>query len=202
MGWQEGDSIAYRHLRNGRVTSARPVTVLADSDVVALYLAVGSTFAWWAFESRSMETLLTNDWEMREQTWRDNHVLILLRAGEPYSPQLFVSESGARRWYLNLQEPYWRSAVGFDTTDHVLDLEVTADLTDWRLKDEDELEEAQRVGLIEAEKVDEIRSNAQRVIDLLASRNTWWAAWSDWSPPQLSSVPSLPPRWDRVTFQN
>ena len=47
----------------------------------------------------------------------------------------WVFESG---WYVNLQEPFGRTAEGVDTADQLLDLVRTRD-GDWRWKDEDEL---------------------------------------------------------------
>ncbi len=41
-------------------------------------------------------------------------------------------------WYVNLEDPWRETALGFDTTDHLLDVWIDPDRT-WRWKDEDHL---------------------------------------------------------------
>ena len=43
---------------------------------------------------------------------------------------------------MNLEEPLKRTAIGFDYLDQLLDIEIAVDLSSWKWKDEDELEEA------------------------------------------------------------
>ena len=45
-------------------------------------------------------------------------------------------------WYVNLEEPLKRTAIGFDYLDQLLDIEIAVDLSSWKWKDEDELEAA------------------------------------------------------------
>lgn len=50
-------------------------------------------------------------------------------------------------WCVNLEQPWARTTVGFDSRDDVLDVSVSANLGEWQLKDADELEFAVDVGL-------------------------------------------------------
>ena len=67
-------------------------------------------------------------------------------------------------WYIDLQEPLRRTAIGFDTNDHLLDIVISADRSVWRMKDEDEFEEAVRLGVFSQEEAQAIRAEGERVI--------------------------------------
>ena len=60
-------------------------------------------------------------------------MLQLWPAGAAHAIWLFATS-----WYVNLQEPFRRTAGGVDTADQLLDLVRTKD-GEWRWKDEDEL---------------------------------------------------------------
>ena len=82
--------------------------------------------------------------------WR-NHMLRVLLPGQPFSVWQFWSpEWEFKSYYVNLEAPFARSAVGFDSSDHVLDVCVRADRT-WYFKDQDELDARVEVGLVDAE---------------------------------------------------
>ena len=51
----------------------------------------------------------------------------------------FRSDDNARldRWYVNLQTPLRRTALGFDYLDQELDIVIAPDLNSWRWKDEE-----------------------------------------------------------------
>lgn len=97
-------------------------------------------------------------------------------------------------WYVNLQAPLARTAIGFDTEDHVLDLVIEPDLLSWEWKDEEELADAIRVGRFTESEAAEIRAEGRRALDALAAR-AWpfgrgWEEWRpdpDWPLPQLRS---------------
>jgi hypothetical protein len=91
---------------------------------------------------------------------------------------------------VNFEQPLRRSRVGFDTFDEKLDLIVRPDGS-YRWKDEDELEQAAALGLVDA---DEVRAEAQRVI------REWPfpTGWEHWRPDPSWPVPQLPAGWDRV----
>ena len=71
--------------------------------------------------------------------WR-NHVLRVLLPGRPFSVWVCWSPGWEFSFYfVNLEAPLARSAVGFDSRDHVLDICVRADPS-WYYKDRDELD--------------------------------------------------------------
>jgi predicted RNA-binding protein associated with RNAse of E/G family len=102
-------------------------------------------------------------------------------------------------WYVNLEQPWVRTTVGFDSRDDVLDVTVSVDLGKRSLKDEDELEFAVEVGLLTSDEARSIRATAESAIDDIASRR--WpfdqAAWQALRPPAHDQPPALPTGWDK-----
>ena len=104
--------------------------------------------------------------------WHTHRALFLQRPGEAHSIGLFWREADGEfwYWYVNLEAPWQRSPVGFDTWDHVLDLVVAPDLSSWQWKDEDEFAWWQEVGIISRAEAETIRGEAERAIDAIERR--------------------------------
>src|SRR5260370_34644413 len=82
----------------------------------------------------------------------------------------------------------WRTPIGYDSLDHVLDIVVAPDGT-WHWKDEDEFEEAIQLGLFTPSEAADIRAEGERVITRLSSLLP--TGWEHWRPPPRWSVSSL-----------
>ncbi len=198
--WEPGEPTLLRSIeRNGKVHAARPVTVVADDgETVALQLVVGTRMVWPVFGDRSdlIKKFASGEWTFAEREWADNDVLILMREGDAYSPQLYRAANGARTlWYVNLQDPVRRTPLGFDTLDHILDVFAGHDLSWWQLKDEHELAEAVQLGVLTRDRATEIRAVAAHVGELIDSGNAWWRTWSEWEPDRSLPIPRLPDSW-------
>ena len=137
--------------------------------------------------------LRTLRWEHVEHVWAGNHALRLLRPGASHCLYLLWAEEdwAFEGWYVNLQAPYVRSPLGFDTRDHALDVVVKPDGS-WRWKDEDHLELAVQVGAFTEEEAAEIRAEGERVV----SEWPFPTGWEDWRPDPAWPIPDLPARWD------
>ena len=102
-------------------------------------------------------------------------------------------------WYVNLEQPWIRTTVGFDSRDDVLDITVTDDLGDWSLKDEDELDFAVRVGKLTSDEARSIHATAESAIEDLARRR--WpfddSAWKGFRPSPCDDPLVLPVGWDQ-----
>jgi predicted RNA-binding protein associated with RNAse of E/G family len=100
-------------------------------------------------------------------------------------------------WYVNLEQPWVRTTVGYDTRDDVLDVTVDADLTNPALKDEDELTFAVETGQLRAQDARSIRDTADQAIDDVMQRR--WPfddhAWAALVPPPRQPLPVLPDGW-------
>ena len=198
-----GDRIVLREIWQGRVWSARPVTVvLTSADWIALYLAEGTGWQ----QPRTLDgqpvTPLTRwegKWCLREHVHSLGSNLLLVPRDAPYSIQLMWSSSWDefQGWYINLQDPLEPSSIGFDYMDQLLDMVVTPDLSGWRWKDEDEFEEAQSLGLISSEKADYLRSAGLEALELIRNRRRPLDhPWEDWRPDPTSAIPVLKHGWE------
>lgn len=97
---------------------------------------------------------------------------------------------------MNLEEPFRRTSIGFDTNDHTLDIVVTRDLR-WSWKDEQLLQEQERDGNYSAGLIEEIRREAAAVIALIESRGAPFAnGWEKWQANPAWPTPVLPPNWN------
>jgi predicted RNA-binding protein associated with RNAse of E/G family len=99
---------------------------------------------------------------------------------------------------VNLQEPFRRSELGFETMDLALDVIVENDRR-WRWKDEDELETFVERGAFGCELPQRLRDEGLRVAGK-AERNEppFSEPWHDWRPDPAWEHPELPSGWDRV----
>jgi hypothetical protein len=128
--------------------------------------------------------------------WHTNRVVWLTPHHGAHSlGHFFDGQNGRFKcYYVNLQAQAWRTPIGFDTYDQVLDVLVTPDGS-WRWKDEDEFELAIRLGLFSVDEGAAIRREGERVIASLPTLLP--TGWEDWQPdPAWLPVP-LPDGWDR-----
>jgi hypothetical protein len=101
-------------------------------------------------------------------------------------------------WYVNIQEPFRRTSIGYDTQDLELDLVVAPDGS-WKYKDDELLELRIREGRFTAERVAAIRAEGKRIADQLRGGIRWWdPKWAHWVPPREWSAPPLPQGWSEV----
>jgi predicted RNA-binding protein associated with RNAse of E/G family len=121
--------------------------------------------------------------------------------GRPYAVlrAWLGDEAAFSGWYVNLEQPWRRTPIGFDTRDHLLDVVVDDDLDGWRFKDDDELAWATEVGIYDAGQAASIRDAGRRAIEDVEVRR--WpfdeAAWESLVPDPTWPVPELPPAWNR-----
>jgi hypothetical protein len=194
--WSRGDTVLFRFVRYGKVRMATPMVVVQDRpDLVALYLPVGTPAKRPVWDGRPIRGQADRDWLLRDQPWHTISQLNLVRWDAGHAVELlWEAETGDfAGWYVNIQEPLRRSALGFDTDDLVLDIWVEPDGT-WRWKDEDELEEAVELGRFTQAQADEIRAEGERVL----VEPPWPTGWEDWRPDPSWSLPRLPDRWHVV----
>lgn len=188
--WRPGDVIVRREVLNdGRVWLELPVIVVRDEpDLLVTYLAEGAPLRfppgpWPTHDGK-------HPWHANP-TWYGHGVLMLHRPGEMVA--VWVFWSGAERrfdtWYLNIQEPYRRTAIGVDSQDLELDVLVAADGS-WRLKDDEELEQRIREGRFTTEQVAAIRAEGRRITGTLDASGPWWSEdWATWEPDPAWTTP-------------
>jgi hypothetical protein len=182
--WSEGDVVVRREVLNdGRCWLAVPVVVVQDNEeLLATYIASGAPFTFfpgpWPGETG------LHPWHGKRE-WEGNGVLMLQRPGETYAIWIFWhgAERAFRGWYVNFQEPFRRTADGYDTQDLELDIWAPVD-GPWEWKDDEVLEQRVDEGRFTPEQVAAVRVEGWRVADLLDAGERWWDdAWAGWRPP-------------------
>ena len=139
---------------------------------------------------------LFGDWRLHERTLGPAGQLRLSRRDQVYSVHLFRHPDGSfRGWYVNLERPQRRTRLGFDFEDELLDLWIEpGHEPEWL--DEDELDEAVRLGIFSAERATEIRAKGERVLAV----QPWPTGWEEWQPDPRWQAPSLPPGWEVLDY--
>lgn len=199
MPWRPGDAIVLRETWRGRVFEARPATVVEDRpDQTTLFVRTGARVAVAVDDEGRQLRLPEGDWHLELREVRAFSILSFAWPETPYAI-LFLREPDGepRGWYVNLQTPLERTAIGFDTTDHALDVLVATDRSSWSWKDEDELEEAVAHGLFTRSETEDFRRWGERAVRRLVDRlPPFDEPWEDWAPDPTWPAPELPDGWD------
>ena len=198
--WKPGDTVVLRAVWRHRIWWACAATVVQDApNLIALYWRAGNPEK--APAKRMIpQDLLSEGVCLVDRTWRETDVLMLATPGAAHSVDVMweTGQTRLRCWYVNLQEPLRRTAVGFDRMDHLLDIVISPDRSDWRWKDEDEFQEAVAIGVYSPEEAHTIRAEGERSIELLRTEQPPFCdGWDRWSPPAEWEIPQHPDGWDR-----
>ncbi|HXH36549.1 MAG TPA: DUF402 domain-containing protein [Plantibacter sp.] len=150
--------------------------------------------------------VLAESWtgEYEQRTWQGHAVVRVHRAGDPWSIwRWHDGRDWTGEWYGNLETPWRRTPLGFDSPDWALDVVGAGDPAreSWsvRYKDEDELAWLAEVGAMSEPEVDAARDAGRRLTSIAQDR-AWPfdADWVPWTPAaRLSAIP-MPAGWDRV----
>jgi Protein of unknown function (DUF402) len=198
--FEPGETIALRQTWGGRVWAARPATVVEDvPDQTMLFIPMG--ISWMApFHDGQRLKIPQPEFELAPLRYDEEiHVLSFSWPDTWYAVLLFLRADGPPdSWYVNLEEPLRRTGLGFDTLDHELDLVIELDGS-WRWKDEDDLAEAIRRGVIPAEEEPRMRADGERAVRRILDREPPFDRdWTAWRPDPAWPIPVLPDGWDRV----
>ncbi len=199
--FQTGRAVALREIWHRGVWSARPATVVADTDDLQMfYVPVGARWMSPRDEGGTVLRARRDRWSLGESTWEDHHVLSFAWPDVGHAILLFFDRSWSPTiWYVNVQEPLRRSPVGFDTMDHDLDVLVALDGTSVRWKDEDELLEDVRLGNYTQDDAASFRAEGERGVRRILDREPPLDRdWTTWRPDASWSPPTLPSGWDRL----
>jgi hypothetical protein len=176
--WSEGEVILRREVRNdGWAWMTCPVVVVRDEPgLLATYMPEGTPFTF-------PPGPVLHPWHGRA-AWQGHGVLMLQRPGEAHA--IWVFWDGPERefagWYVNFQEPFRRTAQGYDTQDLELDIWIPVD-DHWQWKDREAVDLRVREGRLTPEQADAVRAEGARVAADLHAGVRWWdPAWADWSP--------------------
>ena len=198
--WRPGEAVVMRHSR-GHYRWAAAMRVVHDlGNHVALYQQPGSDVAKMAGDDGQLTRDFYDATGVVRSTWGLNRKLELIAAGDWHSVNLFWDEKTweFRCWYINLQEPFRRSAQGFESMDLTLDLVVAPDLSRSMCKDEDEFRHGIAAGFYTEQEYRDLRSEGERVLEAIARRAPPFnEPWPDWRPDPAWTPAALPEDWDR-----
>jgi Protein of unknown function (DUF402) len=188
--WSRGDVVALRDIWFGAVWRAiASVAVEDDGDTSIFWIPSGAQASYPVGDDGREIRIPTRSFA--RATRPAAAACVLCDTREPWTLWLFFrGDGGFDRWYVNFEHYLGRSAVAYDSVDHKLDLIARPDgSVEW--KDEDELEHAAALGLLDAAVV---RADAERVL----AEPPWPTGWETFRPDPEWRVPELPEGWDVV----
>ncbi len=187
-----------REVWNGRVFEARPCVVVDDpADQTTLFVPRGTSCAVPVDDAGARVSVPVGIWGWSPRPTTST-VLSFAWPEVPYAVLLIWSSDDPRpRWYVNLQAPLTRTSLGFDTTDHVLDVVIPTDRSGWLWKDEEELAEVVALGLFSPEDAAGFRWWGERAVEhVLLRQPPFDLEWNGWLPDPIWPTPELPAGWD------
>ena len=205
--WPAGSGVVWRSRPHGRLGFVFACRVIVDEpDAVVILQQPGAPISRRAGKRGGPggRTLLPGGWDGQRATsvWEGPPKVRLHPTGSAYSViRAWQQATGSFvGWYVNLELPWERTMVGFDSCDDILDVTVSDDLSSYALKDEDELAFAQESGLRSQADVERIWQAADSAIDDVEKRRwpfdeEWWSHLEvDTSQPP----PTMPSGWDQT----
>jgi predicted RNA-binding protein associated with RNAse of E/G family len=189
--WSSGRSVVLREVWKGRIWRAIAGRVIEDTDArTVLWYPRGSPSKFAARPDGTEIRIPCDEWTLADRT-AGMDAVVEFRPGARHSVWTFRNPDGSLAyWYINLEQPLERVPSGFQSVDEKLDIVVEPDGT-WRWKDEDELAEAARLGLVDARAV---WAEARRVL----ADPPWPTGWEEWRQDPAWELPRLPEGWDVV----
>jgi hypothetical protein len=165
---------------------------------VVLYVPRGTPFLAPADASGHITRRIADEAGLAPDRRRDQGALHIVPAGAPFAviAQWRDSFDDFAGYYVNVQEPLRRTAIGFDSMDQALDVLISADLAEVRHKDVDELHDAAAAGFFGTAEVSAIHAAAEQAVTMVVEgRPPFDEAWPDWRPDPSWALPALPPDW-------
>jgi Protein of unknown function (DUF402) len=187
--WSRGDVVALRDIWFGVVWRGVAGVVLEDGGSAAVFWIPVGAVSSYPVDVDGREIRIPQPRFARGARRTKKPVVVVCETRAPWTLWHFFREDGTfDHWYVNFEHYLGRSAIAYDSVDHKLDLIVRSDGgVEW--KDEDELEQAARLGLVDAAAV---RADAERVL----AQPPWPTGWERFRPDREWPVPELPEGWD------
>ena len=203
--WQRGDTVMLRDVGNfSGILWCRPHVVVEDNDdFVALYQPEGSLIHRWRMEEGSFgpPAPVRMDFLRLMFPGKGYAVLLVFDAGTgvpPWYADYFDGEQRFRGWKVNLESPFRRHELGFDTTDEFLDLIVRPDRS-WYWKDEEHVVPWVERGAYEEAHIEQIRQAGREAEALIEARAfPFDDRLIDWRPDPQFEMPREIEGWHEV----
>ncbi|MCJ7841303.1 DUF402 domain-containing protein [Lederbergia sp. NSJ-179] len=195
--FEHGDQVVLRRIFNDEICRVTAATVVKDDpDLISLYWGPG-----YPLKVTKNPLIAESQEPLCDTTWGDMHLLMLATPGDAYGIYAMHNKEDYKLecWYINLQEPLRRTAIGFDTMDYLLDINVSPDRSEWSWKDEEDFNKAVQSNKISKEQAQAIRLEGERAIKKMQTGSeSFFDMWEKWTPPTEWEIPALPLNWDEI----
>ncbi len=203
MRWQPGDEVVLRNTGFfvGEAWATPHVVVLDSDELVVLYRPEGTAFESWSLTRQRLTPLGRTKMDMLRLMFPGKDYAVELffdteKGSPPYDA--FQGEGRFRGWKVNIEAPYQRFDVGFDTTDHFLDIIVRPDRS-YAWKDQEVMASWLARGAYGHDEVERFHSAGRQLEPLIeAQRSPFDDEWTDWRPDRATAAPAIPEGWQKL----
>jgi uncharacterized protein DUF402 len=196
--WAAGDVVMLREVWDGQLIAVRPVNVVWDGPHDrAFFLPRGTK---WKDDPRAHGEVRFRDdpWELEDRVVARPVLSFAFRDADYAVLLTWSADDVFEGYYANLQSALRPWESGFDYVDHFLDVLIAPDRSSWTWKDEDDLAESVRLGLLSSEAAARVRMCGERAVEhVLLRQPPFDREWSDWRPDPAWPPPALSDGWDR-----
>ncbi len=202
--WSPGDTIVFRHVGHGdgRVLGWPHVVIEDRLERTVLYQPEGAPFLVFNQDEKHFEPhLVIRMYALRIVCPGQPYYVSLWFQGDTGIPPWWQPHFGGdypgafRGWKVDMCSPPRRTAIGFDTTDDVLDYIIRPDYT-WYIKDDDDLTGFTAAGVYTEEEAARIREACHNILPLIEARTSPFDdEWIDWSPSAVLVLGHVPTDW-------
>jgi hypothetical protein len=200
MTWRAGDAVVLREIWDGKVWEARAATVVEDSGrATMLYVPPHAAKKRAVDRNGIHQHIPLGEWTHTDGNSSYRHVLSFAWPDRAYSVLMSWHPTGNKflGWYVNFQTPLKRTSIGFDATDHILDIVIDTTHV-WKWKDQDELKIAVDRGLVSEQDAEGFHTEGERALEKIRSReDPFDNTWMDWRADPAWVMPEIPSNWDK-----
>lgn len=194
--WCAGEVIPIRYVSRGKVSFAQPGIVVEDSAERLIVFAPEGMVTQFSDIDFRKGTI----GEPHPHVWHTTHNLRIFEPGKGTCiSAMFLAKTGNFLcWYIDLIEPFRRTADGVVTWDLSLDIVVAPDFT-WKMKDEDHFQWIQDLGWVTPERAKQMLLDKDEMIARIERRDRPFNEdWPNWRPDPSWTIPQLPADWATV----
>lgn len=198
-----GQHVLWRSVPDDAVSYCFAANLIEDSEhYIALYQPHGAPIRRRTGRRGGPRgSILKDGWNgaHEERKWNGQPSVRVHPAGRPYAV-IRAWDALAQRfdgWYVNLELPWLRSPLGYDSRDLVLDIVAENDLSVWHWKDDEHLSWSIDQGILTAGQATWIREAGWAAASDLESRRDVFdeRLWKRWTPDDLWSTPTFGTNW-------
>lgn len=206
--WRHGERVVIRSVLGSELIRAMPAIVLNDTkDRTDLFVPVGTKYLHRNRKRVDGEIVFGPSGPLRED-WAELQVhtldqVMIFYSSRRYSIWMRWNHGSGRfeGWYVDLQTPPRRTAIGFDTQDNDLDIVVDPDLS-WKWKDQNDVDAMVKHRVWTPDDAELLLEDGRRAIQLIESRSDPFSeAWMDYVPDTALEPATLPPSWNDLPVE-